>query len=201
MPYVITCGDEGVQINEGTRLGIVGAGIGVEHFSEIVEALKEVLADDKITIAASGENDWVKSALTLDTFEQADATMQQQIQAIADDNQLLYTGFLPFADPKDLEHGIRGHMVRPKGIHIANKVCFTIAGGEQTYNLGQYLISAEWVSQVDKEIAQRVLRTQVEFYSKLAKQDLEVILEEEGMLDSDIVSANKQTLRECGYSA
>jgi len=39
MPYVITCGDEGVQINQGTRLGIVGAGFRVPHFSKIVKAL------------------------------------------------------------------------------------------------------------------------------------------------------------------
>ena len=62
---------------------------------------------------------------------------------LADKNDLLYAGEFPFADPEELEHGVKGHMVRPRGIHIANKICFTVAGGEEVYNLGQYLISAD----------------------------------------------------------
>lgn len=199
MSYVITCGDEGVQINEGKRLAVVGSGIKFKHFSKIVAGLKKVLADDQIRIVASGENDWIKQQFELNTFEQADATMQQQAQMVADDESLLYAGFLPFADPKELEHGIKGHMVRPKGIHIANKICFTLAGGEGTYNLGHYLISAEWVSKVDKKVAEEAIKTQVEFYTNLAGQKLEIVFEEEGDLDPEIVTQNKEFLQSIGY--
>ena len=42
MIYVITCGDEGIQINEGTRLGILGAGFKMNGFPQVVKALKKL---------------------------------------------------------------------------------------------------------------------------------------------------------------
>ncbi len=194
MPYVITCGDEGVQINEGTRIAVVGAGIKLDGFSHIVKGLKKVLGED-LRIVASAENDWTKQVLELNTFEQADASMQQYAEAEADKEGLLYSGFLPFADPLELEHDIKGHMVRPKGIHIANKICFTLAGGEQVYNLGQYLISADWVSEVDYKTADKLIKTQVEFYEKLAGEKLEYIFEEEGPLGEVIAEKNKKLVQ------
>ena len=200
MPYVITCGDEGVQVNEGTRLGVVGAGIRFEGFSQLVTALKKVLADKDIRLAASAENDWIKQQFALDTFEQADATMQQHAEAVADEEKLLYAGFMPFSDPKELKHDIKGHMVRPKGIHVANQICFTLAGGEQTYNLGKYLISAEWVSEVEPKLAKQLIQTQVDFYTKLAGQDLTITFEEEGELGTDVAAKNKAVLEKMGFS-
>lgn len=200
MPYVITCGDEGIQVNLGTRLGVVGAGIRLDGFSQIVKALKKVLNDDQLRIAANAENDWVKQQFSLDSYEQADATMQQHAEATADVEKLLYVGFMPFSDPKELKHEVKGHMVRPKGIHVANKICFTLAGGEQTYNLGKYLISAEWVSEVKPKLAQQILQTQVDFYSKLAGQSLVITFEEAGVLGEDVAAKNKAILEKMGFS-
>ncbi len=200
MAYVITGGDEGIQINEGTRLGILGAGFKMVGFSQVVAALKKLLGDD-IRIVASAENEWIKNTLELDSWDQADASMQQQIEALADQNGLLYAGFAPFADPRKLKHDIKGHMVRPKGIHIANNICFTLAGGEQTYHLGHYVISAEWVSSVDKKLAKEFITTQVEFYKKQAKMDLDFVFEAKGDLGEKVAQKNQQILENLGFKA
>lgn len=198
MPFVITCGDEGVQINEGARLGFVGAGFRLDGFSEVVTILKKIFGKD-IRIAASEENDWLKQQLDLSNWEQVNASAQQHIQALADTEKLLYAGFLPFSDPKNLDHEIRGHMVRPHGIHIANKICFTLGGGEQTYNLGNYVISADWVAEAPTKLVKSVIGTQVEFYKKLAKNnDLEIVLEEAGELGEKVAAANKKALQKAG---
>lgn len=198
MSYVIACGDEGVQINEGTRLGVVGAGFRVDGFSDVVKHLKKLFGKD-IAIAANQENDWIKAQLDLATWQQVDASAQQHIQALADKEKLLYSGYLPFSDPKQLEHGIKGHMVRPHGIHIANKICFTLAGGEQTFNLGNYVISADWVSEADPTLVKSFLTTQVEFYTKIAKQELEIVVEEQGELGEKVAAANKAVLQKLGF--
>ena len=200
MAYVITCGDEGVQINEGTRLGILGAGFKMTGFPQVAKALKKLLGKD-IMVVASAENEWVKNHLELSDWEQTDASMQQQIEALADENELAYAGFTPFADPKQLKHGIKGHMVRPKGIHIANNICFTLAGGEQTYHLGHYVISAEWVSSVDKKLAKEFIATQVEFYKKQAKMDLDFVFETDGELGKDMAEKNQKVLESFGFMA
>jgi hypothetical protein len=197
MSFVITCGDEGVQINDGTRIGVLGAGISIDGFDKVVPLLKKVFKDD-LRIAASEENAWVKEALELSTFEQADASMQQQAQVLADKLGLLYTGILPFADPQELENGIRGHMVRPKGIHIANKISLTLGGGEQTYHLGHYVISADWVAKADTALVKSFIGQQIEFYNKLAKRELAIELEMEGVLGAEIAEQNKKKLAEAG---
>lgn len=199
MAYVITCGDEGVQINEGTRLAIVGAGIKLDNVSSVIKLLKQLFVGEDLRLVASQENDWVKSQFDLNTFEQADASMQQQSEAMADREGLIYAGFLPFSDPKKLKGEIKGHMVRPKGMHLANKICFTLAGGEQTYNLGQYQISAEWVHLADKKLAKQIINTQVEFYKKVAGQDLEFVYEMKGPLGTDIADKNKKVLESIGF--
>lgn len=194
MSYVITCGDEGVQINEGTRIAVAGAGVKLDHISQVIPLIKKTFSKEKLRVAASEENYWIKQQLDLDTFEQADATMQQKVEALADQEGLLYSGFLPFADPKMLQHEIKGHMVRPKGMHLANKICFTLGGGEQTYNLGQYLISADWLHLADKKLAKEFITTQVDFYKQLAGQDLEFVFETEGELGEEIAQQNKKVL-------
>jgi hypothetical protein len=190
MPYVITCGDEGVQINEGTRLGVVGAGFRVPHFTEIVKVLKERLGDD-LRLASSEENNWIKKSLSLDDWDQVNAMMEQHVEALADREKLLYSGMLPFTDPRQLKHEIKGHMVRPQGIHIATKISFTLAGGEQKYHLGCFVVSAEWASGVSPDVAKEALLTQVEFYRSLVKKPLQFTFEEEGTLDPELVAANK----------
>lgn len=198
MPYVITCGDEGVQINEGTRLGILGAGLDVPRFAEVVELLKKTL-NEELRIASSEENDWTKKQLQLSEWEQTNASMQQRIEALADSSGLLYSGFLPFTDPRQLKHDIKGHMVRPHGVHIANKVSLTIGGGEQTYNLGNYVISADWVADAPDDLVKEFIQTQIDFYQSLAGETkLMVLVEEEGALSDDQKAANKAKLEAVG---
>ncbi|MGD9129347.1 MAG: hypothetical protein PVJ09_02590 [Candidatus Woesebacteria bacterium] len=196
--YVITCGDEGVQINEGRRLSFVGAGFRLDGFSEVVKILKKIF-DSKLRIVANQENDWVKEKLELNDWAQVDAMAKQHTQALADREKLLYAGFLPFSDPKKLKHEIKGHMVRPKKVHVANKICFTLAGGEQVYNLGCYQISADWLSQAPKKLAEAVIRTQVEFYQKIAKIDLAFVLEEQGVLGEKVAAKNRKVLEKIGF--
>lgn len=204
MPFVITCGDEGVQINHGRRLAFLGAGLRLDGFAEALIALRQVLAsygkefDTNLRVAASEENAYIKETFNLNDFDETNASMQQHAQALADRENLLYAGMLPFADPLELEHDIKGHMVRPKGIHIANKICLTIAGGETTYNLGQYLISADWLAFADEKLAKQVLTAQIAFYEKLAKKPLPLVVEEAGDLPAELVERNKAMLVKIG---
>lgn len=201
MPYVITCGDEGVQVNEGTRLGFVGAGFRLEGFDEVIKALKSLFGDD-IRIAASEQCDWMKQQLELSNWEQVTASTQQHTEALADKHGLLYSGFIPFTDPRQLKHEIKAHMVRPKEVHVANKICFTLGGGEQTYNLGCYQISAEWVHLVDFDLTKKIIQTQVDFYKKLMnRDDFQIIFETEGELGQEIAQLNAAVLEEMGFKA
>lgn len=194
MEYVITCGDEGVQINEGTRLGIMGCGFRQEAFPEVLALLKKVIKAD-FRVAINEENDWIKEKLDLVNWEQVNAMAQQQIQALAEREGLLYSGYLPFSDPKMLQHGIKGHMVRPHKVHIANKISFTLAGGEQTYNLGNYVISAEWVHLAKPEFIKSFIQPQIEFYTKLSGgQELKFVYELDGELGEEIATKNKAAL-------
>ncbi|MEN8253222.1 MAG: hypothetical protein ABFQ62_02505 [Patescibacteria group bacterium] len=198
MPYVITCGDDGVQVNVGTRLGVVGVGLEFDSFSIILKAMKKTFQDD-LRVVASGENDWVKEKFKLDDYGQADATMQQQAEAMSDKEGLLYSGFFPFADPKQLKHDIKGHMVRPKNVHIANKISFTMGGGEQTYSLGHYVISADWLHKAPKKEIKKAIMDQVNFYQKLAgKTKLQFVFELGGELDEKIAAKNKKLLEGIG---
>ncbi len=205
MPWVIACGDEGVQINYGRRLAFLGAGLKLENFSRMLTAVRQMMdkcdvPDRQLRIVASEENAYVKEALALNDFDEANASMQQHLQVLADQEKLLYAGILPFADPLELAHEIKGHMVRPRNIHIANKICFTLAGGETTYNLGQYLISADWLAFADLNLVKEILATQVSFYEKLAKKPLQLVVEEEGNLPKEIVAKNKAILQSLGYN-
>jgi hypothetical protein len=198
MNYVIACGDEGVQINEGTRIAVAGSGFRLEGFSEVVLILKKLFGEN-IFIAANEENEWVKQKLDLKNWEQVNASSQQHIEAVADLEGLTYAGYLPFADPKELTGGIKGHMVRPHGIHIANKISFTVGGGEQKYNLGSYVISADWVAQAPEQLVKDVIGAQVEFYKKLANRELLITVEEAGELGAEEATKNKAVLEKLGF--
>jgi hypothetical protein len=197
MAYVITCGDEGVQINEGTRIGVLGAGVELAGFDKVVSHLKKTFGKD-LRIATSEENEWVKQKLDLSSWDQVSAMMQQHVQVLADKLGLLYAGVLPFTDPQELEHDVRGHMVRPKGVHIANKISFTLGGGEQTYHLGHYVISADWVAKADKKLVESFLNEQIAFYNKMAKMELPFVFEMNGELGEATAEANKKMLESVG---
>ena len=202
--FVITCGDEGVQINEGMRFSFIGAGLKLEGFSKALSILND-LFDFDFRIASNQENDWVKKQFDMDDWEQTNATMQQHVEALADKEELKYSGYLPFTDPRKLKHDIKGHMVRPPHIHVANKICFTLGGGEQTYNLGCYQISAEWVHKMPKKMAKTMIMTQVDFYKKVAskgsfapKGGLKFVYEIRGELGEKIAEKNKKALEKMG---
>ncbi|MBD3279577.1 MAG: hypothetical protein GF390_02590 [Candidatus Pacebacteria bacterium] len=197
--YVITCGDEGVQLNEGQRIAFAGAGLKLPGFAQAVKILKKLLKAD-LHIAANQENAWVKEKFQLSRWEEVDATMQQQVEALADKQDLKYVGLLPFADPKELIDGVKGHMVRPKEIHIATGISFTLGGGEKTYNLGFYQISADWVSKAPLDLVKKVITPQVEFYQQLAgkKRQLKYDFQTKGVLDEDLAKANKVVLAKLG---
>jgi hypothetical protein len=199
MVYVIACGDEGVQLNEGRRLAFAGSGFRLEGFSNAVELLKGLFGAD-LRLVSSEENDWVKEKLDLKNWEQVNASAQQHTEALADKEKLLYAGYLPFTDPTQIEHGVKGHMVRPHNIHIANKIMFTLGGGEQTYNLGHYVISADWVHLADEALVKQVLEPQIAHYCGLAKRDkLEMVFETEGELGEEVAEKNKVVLNKLGF--
>lgn len=198
VPYVIACGDEGVQINVGRRLAFVGAGLKLPNFDKVVPFLKKTFGDE-LAIASSEESDWAKEALELSDWEQVNASVQQHTQVMADELGLLYAGYLPFTDPRQLSHGIKGHMVRPHKVHIANAICLTIAGGEQIFHLGHFIISADWIAKAPAKLVKEVLQTQIDFYIKLSHgEKLPIVIEEAGELDPKIVAANKKKLAEVG---
>jgi hypothetical protein len=139
--------------------------------------------------------------LNLNTWEQTNASGQQQIEALADREGLLYAGSLPFADPQELKHGVKGHMVRPHNIHIATKVTFTLDGGEQTYHLGQFLISAEWVSELPFKQAKELIDIQVTHYQSLVgDMQLSFTVQQGGELGEKVAAQNKALLEKMGYS-
>lgn len=192
--YVVACGDEGVQINNGRRLGFVGAGVKLADFSQVILVLKKLFGDN-LTIVAAAENDWIRSQYNLSDYQQTDAFAQQHTQLLADELNIKYAGFLPFSDPKQLKYEVKGHMVRPKGVHIANGVCFTLAGGEQTYHLGHFVVSAEWVSMVKPALAKKLIQTQLDFYQSLiGKQKLEYVFESNGELGPKLATKNQAIL-------
>ncbi len=195
--YVIADGDEGVQFNDGVRLAVAGAGYKLTGFAEIAKALKKLFKTDVYSVATENSA-WMKKKLDLNDWEQVNAMAQQHIQAVSDKNKLKYAGYLPFADPQEIKYEIKGHMVRPKGLHLANKICFTVGGGEQTYNLGQYLISADWVSEVPVDVAEAAIQEQVDFYQELAGKKLEFVVQEEGVLGEEKAAENKKVLQGMG---
>lgn len=195
LPLVLTCADEGVQVNIGRRLGFIGAGLELSRFDEIVQLIKK-LYGLPLAIVSNEENDWVKKKLGLKDWQQVNASMQQQIEALADQLDLQYAGYLPFADPKQLKHGVKGHMVRPHKVHVAIRICFTCGGGEQTYNLGNFVLSADWVHLADKSLVKEVMIEQINFLKLLMNSDeLEYIYELEGDLGTEIAQRNMEIIQ------
>jgi hypothetical protein len=209
MPLVVADGDEGVQLNHGRRFAFLGSGFRLPHFPQVIKVLQKTIIDNlpkeqtdkKIKIAASEENAWFKKELNLNDWDETNASTQQHLAALADQLKIEYVGILPFADPKELEKGVRGHMVRPHNMHLANQVCFTVAGGEEVYNLGQYLISADWLADFTdngkKNMAQakELLQTQLDFYQVLAGDlKLKILVEEQGLFGEELTKKNRHVL-------
>ena len=106
---------------------------------------------------------------------------------------------MPFADPQDVDHGVKGHMVRPHDVHLANKICFTLGGGEKKYNLGQYLLSADWVHKANKKLVTQVIMQQVEFLQTLSNGKLKFVCQMGGVLGEQVAAKNKAVLEGLGF--
>ena len=209
IPLVIADGDEGVQLNHGRRFAFLGSGFHLPHFPQVIKALQKTIIDNfpkeqldkKLKIVASEENSWFKKELKLNDWDETNASAQQHLAALADQLKLEYAGILPFADPKELEAGVRGHMVRPHNMHLANQLCFTIAGGEEVYNLGQYLISADWLANFtdngkkNMAKAKELLEVQLNFYQSLAGETkLKVLIDDQGPFVEELSKKNQEVL-------
>ncbi len=195
--FVISDADEGVQLNAGVRLGFAGSGFHLVHFNQVVKHLKILF--NPMVVVATAENNWIKTELKLDDWEQVNAISMQHVEALADKYDLKYAGFAPFADPKKLKYDVKGHMVRPKNVHLANKICLTLGGGEQTFNLGHFVLSADWVHLAKDKVVKDVLETQIQFYSKLVGQErLPIVYETEGALGEEIAEKNLKKLKKLG---
>jgi hypothetical protein len=209
MPLVIADGDEGVQLNYGRRFAVLGSGFRLPHFPQIIKSLQKTIddyfpqeqRDKKLKITASEENAWFKEQLVLNDWDETNASTQQHLAALADQLKFEYVGILPFADPKELKLAVKGHMVRPHNMHLANQLCFTIAGGEEVYSLGQYLISADWLvdftNNGKKNLAEakEFLQIQMDFYQILAGNNkLKVLIEQRGPFEQKLVKKNRQIL-------
>ncbi len=194
--YCLACGDEGVRVSGAVRLGVVGAGVKLSHEEAFFKALKNSFPS--VTLFANQENDWIKQQLDLPNYESADASMQQQVAALADRQKLKYLGNIEFVDPVDFGNEIKAHMVRPHGIHIAKQICLTIGGGEQTFNLGNFVVSADWISGAKPDVVKDILSTQIAFYRALRKKELPVVIEEGGELDDKVKEKNREMLKEIG---
>ena len=195
--YIIADSDEGVQINQGTRLGFAGSGYELDGFSEVVKILQKLFAGQLVVIG-SDQSDWMKHKFNLTQWEEVNAMAQQHLQAMAEKEGLLYAGFLTFEDPKEIKFGVKGHMVRPKDMHLANKICFSLGGGEQTYNLGQYVISADWVGQAKNSLVEKVILTQVNFYQSLNKNPLKLVGHIGRALGEKVAQKNIKMLEKIG---
>ncbi len=187
--WVIASGDEGLQLNSGVRLGFAGAGYTLPHFSEAVDILRGTLAGE-IYMASAQEDDWLARALQ----SKNQSVFDETIQALAAENQLTYVGQFDFGDPKDLEHGVRGHLVRPPKIHVAEAIVLTVGGGEQVYSLEQLVISAEYAYRLAPEKLQVLMNTQIDFYRQVVGVDLPVKIVRDGVLAADVKKANETAL-------
>ena len=62
-PLVITAGDEGVQLNVGTRLGFIGSGFALPGFDLAVKTLKKIFKKKDLVLASIQEDDWLADKL------------------------------------------------------------------------------------------------------------------------------------------
>ncbi len=168
--FILTSGDEGVQFNEGVRLSVLGGGYKVWGFDHFIVDLKKVF--DNLYIASTAHNEWIKYILSLNTWDEVDSMAQQHTAGIGEKYGLKYAGFVDFSCPISLTEGIKGHMVRPKGIHVANKITFTVGGGESRFDLSSFQLSADWLYiEEDLSFIKTFLQKQIDFYKRFISDE------------------------------
>ena len=186
-PLVITSGDEGVQLNAGVRFAFVGSGYDLPHFSSAVKALQKIFKQDFV-LASVQEDNW----LALKLASHNPNLYQSTLAVLADEQHLAYVGQFDYGDPRDLnDSSVRGHIVRPPKIHVADQVIFTLGGGEQNFNLRKFVISADYVASLPFEQAASLIKTQVDFYQTLVKKPLKFSYETDGPLADELKQQNQ----------
>jgi hypothetical protein len=189
-PLVIASGDEGLQLNFGTRFGFLGSGYNLPYFAQAVIALQKKLPQ-KLVLISLQEDDWLAAQLKTKNPN----LYQETLQKFARTHKITYVGQLDYGDPRDLGDNLtRGHIVRPQKIHVADQICFTLGGGEQTYNLRQLIISADYLSGLTFKQAKTIIDFQIDFYQKLLNRPLKFTRETKGILDEKTTTKNAAVL-------
>ena len=188
--YVITGTDEGIQLNAGVRLGFAGAGLELAGFEMALQILKESLPLEgaKITVLSSQEDKWQDDAVG----GRNQTAVREKFEDFAEKNGLEYLGHLDFGDPKPYSDEVKGHLVRPPKIHVADTVCLSCGGGEQVFNLRHYVLSADWLFKADQTKAKALLKKEFEYCQEVAGKKLKVDYEIAGDLDPKIAAINKE---------
>jgi hypothetical protein len=188
--FVIASSDEGVQLNSGTRFGFVGSGYNLPHFVAAVAKLAQLLPE-KLKIASAQEDDWL-----LTTLESKNPNLYREaVEKLAKEAGLDYIGQLDFGDPRVLDDtDTKGHLVRPPKIHVADTICFTCGGGEQTFNLRHFMVSADFAGSLPKKELRDLLRAQIDFLTQLIGRAPTFSVEMEGFLGEKVAAKNRQAI-------
>jgi hypothetical protein len=188
--YIIASGDEGLQLNSGRRLGFVGSGYGLEFFPQALKVLRADLSSN-LVLTSTQEDDW----LAVQLKSKNPNLYQETLTKFAADHDLPYIGQFDYGDPRELDdHLTKGHLVRPQKIHVADQICFTIGGGEDTYNLRQLVISADYLHGLTPKQAAAIITTQVQFYRQLLARSLKFSVATAGSLADNFKNRNKTAL-------
>lgn len=189
-PLVIASSDEGLQLNFGVRFGFTGSGYGLPHFATAIKALAKKLPQP-LVLASLQEDDWLAAQLQ----SKNPNLYQETLANFAKKHALSYVGQFDYGDPRDLSDNLtRGHIVRPQKIHVADQICFTLGGGEQTFNLRQLIISADYLFALTPQQGLEILQPQIDFYRHLLGNKLKFTSETGGILAEKLVAQNQQKL-------
>ncbi|MCL2110310.1 hypothetical protein FWH30_01895 [Microgenomates group bacterium] len=191
VPKVIASSDEGLQLNDGVRLGFVGAGLGIAELDEIIEVLQEQMeksGDGELVIVSSQEDDIQDDLLQTRNI----GMVAEKMTAFASKFKIGYAGHIDFGDPRNINLGVRGHLVRPPRLHVADSVCFTLAGGEHNFSLRHFVLSADWVFALGRKKATKILTAEVAALEKLSGKKLKITYDMKGDWDPKIAAVNKE---------
>ena len=189
--YVISSCDEGLQLNQGIKIGFVGAGFGINQLDLILPALEDVLQQQLIVVSSQDDDLHIKH---VPNVKKQRIFINEKFVFFAKKHNLLYAGHLDFKEPQNLKYEVRGHMVRPEGVHVAQNICFTLGGGEQIYSLANFVLSAEWISSVDFDLAFKIMKEQVDFIKKISFNKLNLIFQKDGLLSDELKMKNEKII-------
>ena len=189
-PLVIATGDEGLQLNHGIRFAFAGSGYQLPYFDEALKILQKKL-DQPLVLVSSQEDDWLAAELQ----SKNPNLYQETLSKFAKKHGLKYVGQMDYGDPRDLDDQLtRGHLVRPQKIHVADHIRFTTGGGEQTFNLRHFVVSADFLADLDYQKAQAIINAQIEFYQELIGKKLKFTQENSGSLGEKAAAKNQAVL-------